>query len=199
MSDELIKTLKSLGISEKDIAERICDNIATEYIHSYSIRGEVEKQLKDYQAKIIKEYIEAEMEKVTPIIINNLEGLRFNQTNKWGEPLSSGGEGGLTIREFIIKYIDEYLNTKVNDKGESKQECKGSSYDSSFIHQRKAFIIIQYLDQVLSKTYQTIMSDLSSKIKIEIAEVMTSRMEKISAMIDKDAHLRLNPPNKTKK
>lgn len=113
--------LAELGINAEKIQEAVVQEI-TERILTGE-RGWDESKFRREMDEQMKKAVQSGIEKVIAAVLQGeitaqIENLKFDQTNRYGE--KKGDQ--LTLREWITNHIATYLNEDVNEKGLSNKE-----------------------------------------------------------------------------
>lgn len=183
--------LEALEISKEEMIEKIVDRAVTRLFTSTSVDEDGDaydcsSAFKTTLDKYIKDRIQAEIEKigeihVAPKLHELIEGVTFQETNKWGEPKKEP----LTLKEYLIGAAERYMTEEVDFKGKTREQ---DSYNWSRYGTRISYMINEYLgfhiEKMMKESLETAnkalvgglekackiqLEDLSKKIKVAVS------------------------------
>ena len=147
--------LESLGITKKELQDRVVDRIVYDLRYDNHIDDEgrerktysgFEDKIKEDVLKRADEVIQKLGEKyVLPNIMEYLEKFSFQKTNEYGQ---KKGEP-ITFVEYIVKQADAYLKEDVDRDGKSAEQNK--TYGFHAHSTRLVYIIDKYLQDSIQK------------------------------------------------
>lgn len=165
-----IKTLESLGISPKELGNRIVDQCVESLLSSTGFNPDTDEEVR-YESRFKRE-IEARIQKAVdekiaalaavhliPRVGEMIESVNMQRTNRYGEPK---GEA-LTFKEYIAYRADVYMSENVDASGKSKEES-GDSYSWRCAGPRLTVLMQGYIRDTLERHAKAAITDVNKVI-----------------------------------
>jgi hypothetical protein len=169
-----IETLKQLGVSPDDLAERIIDQTVhvllnttgfdpdSEEEHTYDskFKKEVEKRV---QAAVDTKISALAAEHILPRVGEMIETADMRQTNRYGEPKSPP----MSFKEYIAYRADMYMREEVDYHGRSKADLEAngdSTYDWRASGSRLTVLMRNYIRETLETHAKAAVNDVNKAI-----------------------------------
>ena len=175
--------LAAIGLNQEELQTRvvraICDQLLT--AESLDEDGEPFCQTSKLGLRLnaaVREATDARVqqiaqEHIVPRVSELIENVRFQETNKWGEPKTEG----VTFREYLVKTAENWLTEKVNFEGKSKEEARGYSWSAaqtriaSMIHRHLHYEIENAMKKALATADSAIAEGIAETVKLKLAEI----------------------------
>ena len=169
------KHIAQLGLSEKDIEEKLIERLFQFYTEEESgyktdFDARVEKAVK---AKVDERLDSTVKKLIAPKIGEMVDGICLEETNKWGEKKGTK----LTFTEYLTQRVDAYIREEVNYTGKSRSEdnnygwTKSSTRIVHLIHEHLQFHINRAVADALGQVNSSIRKGLEEAVKHAIASV----------------------------
>lgn len=167
-------TLKMLGITRKDILDRLVDKLAEELLsESHEDNGgglaiAVEKELQ----KRMSDAVSSALANITaPTIAEAIKTFKLTETNTWGEPKKEPK----TFTEYLMDHAKEFLAQPVKYNGETD-----TGYSSDKKHTRLVFLakqsvekeVLEAVKKMFLEAHQTINAGLMAAIRSEMSNLL---------------------------
>jgi hypothetical protein len=184
-----IETLKALGVSPDELAERIVDQ-AVETLLSFTGYNEDGEKTGSYASRFRKE-IEARVqasvdakitalaaEHIVPKVGEMIESANMRRTNQYGEPVSAP----MTFKEYIAHRAEVYMSEPVNYNGKSKNE-ESDSYNFRVEGPRLTVLMRMYIRETLEKHAKAAVTDVNQVIAKSIQKSAVDAIAAASAAL----------------
>jgi hypothetical protein len=184
-----IETLKALGVSPDELAERIVDQ-AVETLLSFTGYNEDGEKTGSYASRFRKE-IEARVqasvdakitalaaEHIVPKVGEMIESANMRRTNQYGEPVSAP----MTLKEYIAHRAEVYMSEPVNYNGKSKNE-ESESYNFRVEGPRLTVLMRMYIRETLEKHAKAAVTDVNQVIAKSIQKSAVDAIAAASAAL----------------
>lgn len=175
-------TLESLGLKQEELADRLVEALADNFMHkvgmdgegdTYSTRSAVAVRLEGELRKMVDAKVVAFADAaIAPLIADSIEKVTFQQTNSYGE----AKRDPLTFREYLIQRAENYMTEQVNYQGKSKSE---DSYSWSPKGTRIAHMIHEHLHYHINSSVKKALADINSKIAAGIQETVKLQIKEV--------------------
>ncbi|MCQ9423445.1 hypothetical protein NRB16_07915 [Pseudomonas sp. LJDD11] len=182
-----IKTLEALGVSAKDLFDRIVEQAVHALLYSTSygeddeestqasrFKQQIEKRVKD----AVDQKIDAMFaEHVLPRVGEIIESADMRKTSHYGEPK---GEP-MTFKEYIASRAEVYMSEKVDFNGKSKDES--GDYNWRETGPRLTVLMKLYIKDTLEKSAKSAISDVNKVIAKNIEQAAKDAITSCAASL----------------
>jgi hypothetical protein len=174
--------LKALGISKKEIEDRIVNAVSEAILSDVGYDGEGEetfgdsafhKKTKELIQKRIDAAISALAAKhVLPNVSSHIENLVLQETTKWGEKVGKP----VTFIEYLTQRADDYMREEVNFEGKVKgqdsyQWRAAGTRIATMVDKHLQYSIESAMKKALENANSSIVGGIQGAVKIKLAEV----------------------------
>lgn len=183
-----IKTLEALGVSPKELEERIVDQAVQALLYStwsdedgeeFSRASKFKQQVEKRVQEAVDEKIAAlAAEHVLPRVGEMIEQANMQKTNGYGEPK---GEP-MTFKEYIAHRAESYMSEEVDFNGKSRAESK-DSYNWRASGPRLTVLMKLYIQDTLEKHAKAAVSDVNKVIAKNIEKAAKDAITAAAASI----------------
>lgn len=176
--------LELLGFTKEELQERVietmCDRLlagtaidedGTPYTEDSEFKRKLDKAIHTHIDGAIAKLAETH---VLPQIVNMVETITLQQTNRWGE---KRGEA-LSFVEYLTKRADLYLREETDYEGYTKEERRDSygwkaagTRVSCLINKHLQYAIQVAMAEALKNANHAIVGGLEQAVKIKLGEV----------------------------
>lgn len=177
-------TLEELGITQKELADRVVDACVTLMLMSVDTDEDSEgpsqfqRQLKEQVKDKIDEAINNIAAKnLLDGVQAHIENLTIQETNRYGE---ERGEP-TTFIEYLTHRADHYLREDVDFHGKSRSECRSSgSFSKSttriahMVDAHLHYSIKTAMEKALAVANSSIAGGIEEAVKMKLAEILKS-------------------------
>jgi hypothetical protein len=171
--------LEQLGLSEKDVMERLVDRLCeqliegdTEYAGLFGQR--VEKAVKERVDAALTSALENH---VVPKISEMVDGICLQETNAWGE---KKGEK-LTFTEYLVSRVDAYIREEVNHNGKARSE---DSYSWTKRSTRIAYMIHEHLQYNIEAAVKTALGEVNSSVRKGLEGAVKEALDRVKVTVN---------------
>jgi hypothetical protein len=174
-------TCEQIGLTQEELQERVIEGLVSRILGGARDEdGYVEAEALREAHKIIKETIEAEVQRIgqeelVPIVKDLVTSHTLQHTNQWGE---AKGEA-LTFTEYLVQRANHYLKEEVNHDGKSKSEVRGSSWYGAKTT-RIAHMIDKYLNYEISRAMVAAVESANVSIADGLADATKIALRQIA-------------------
>lgn len=174
------KTLDALGFTNKELQDRVVDQIVAKLSDGHDENEYVEAEFLTKVRDAVAERIDAAIERVAesyvaPKIADHIETMALQRTNEWGEKKGKR----VTFTEYMVQKAEDYMTEKVNADGKSKNEERDSSYwrgtQTRIVHLIGAHLhhrIEASMKEALSHANNSIAKGIEGAVKIKLDEIV---------------------------
>lgn len=188
-----IATLKALGVSPEDLADRIVDQ-AVQTLLSYTGYADEDGEERTYETRFkreiekrVQESVDAKIaalaaEHVLPRVGEMIEQADMRKTNRYGEPVTPS----LTFKEYIAYRAEVYMTEDVDYHGNSKADLEAkneSTYNWRSCGPRLTVLMRTYIRDTLEKEAKAAVNDVNQVIAKNIAQAARDAIASASASL----------------
>ncbi len=176
--------LEELGITKEELQDRVVSMVCDRVMSTTSVDDEgggrdrdsdFTTQLKEHVKTRIGEAVADAADKyLHPSIIERVENICLEETNKWGE--KKGKKFSFT--EYLLHRADEYVLEKVNYEGTAKRDMGYGSWTGvqtricHMVHQHLQYVIEATMKKAMENANSSIAGGIEAAIRISLGEVL---------------------------
>lgn len=178
-------TLKMLGLSKDELADKLVDRMAEQLLTelTWDEDGTEYREgsgLKQQLTKLVKTHIDGAVQRladehVLPRVSEMIENLTLQRTNEWGEKKGQP----VTFVEYMIQRAEAYMREEVNFEGKSKTEngnygswSKSGTRVSFMVNKHLHYSIETAMKQALADANKSIAGGINDAVKIGLQNVL---------------------------
>jgi hypothetical protein len=178
--------LKSIGITEEELQQRVVDAIVNRMLSSTAFNydeGQSFTTASPVYRKIqesIKSAIDAKFDMffeshVCPLVGTKIDDLVIQKTNEWGE---KRGEP-VTFLEYLIEQAEKHLNEPLDARGRTRSQCAATrdSFNPVRGSTRLANAIDQKIAMHLEQCVTIVVRDATDKVGTAMQDVLKNALE----------------------
>jgi hypothetical protein len=166
--------LQELGITKEDLADRVVERVAQEFLGDGDYSYELETRLnKMIVTKINEAVIDLGDREIGPRIEELIKSAVLQATNEWGEARSKP----VTFKEYLVERAEKYMTEPVNYEGRARNENRFGDWKATST--RVAYIMDKYLSYHIESAMKTALQDANSYIAKGITEAVRIRLDEI--------------------
>jgi hypothetical protein len=173
--------LQALGLTTDDVLNRLTEKLSDLFV------GSSEDYASDFQSRIeraIKQQVDAVLDKaitelVAPNVVQMIETIQLQETNRWGEPKSTPA---LTFKEYLTQRVDAYIREQVDYKGKAKDE-DGNSYGWSGRTTRIAYMINQHIHYTIEAAMKDALKTANNSIGKSLEDAVNLALKQVTVNV----------------
>ena len=170
--------MKDLGITKAELAERVVDKIAEDFLRDDGYSDLIERSVSKRVQKAIDDAVaEVGNAVVDPRVKEMVEAWTIQTTNAYGEKRGKP----VSFTEYLVKQAETYMAEPVDFKGSTRAECR-DSYSWKASTTRVAYLVNKHLQygietamkQALQSANGKIADGITEAVRMTLTEILTS-------------------------
>jgi hypothetical protein len=151
-----IETLKVLGLTQEDLAERVTDQLTE------SIRDETRKRID----ALVSQRCLAIIDQAIANAVGNVLDLQYTQVDQWGEPKGNT----TTLRDVIKNKAVNWLGEYVDSQGKTVTDQRNHYGDK---HGRAQWMVDKACKEAVDAIAKQQVAQVTEKTKAEVKEIVS--------------------------
>lgn len=179
-------SLTALGLTEEALADRLVEKLAKHLLDSLQYdeddgqwygESKFAQRLSTQLAGRLNKIVDDLAEKhITPRVVEMVETLNLQETNKWGEKIGKP----VTFIEYLVQRADHWMREEVNYDGKTKGQ---DSYSWKKSGTRVEYMIDKHLQYEISRAMTEALSNANKSITEGLKEAVNTKLGEIAVQL----------------